>query len=195
MGQMVAPTEISSGLPAAPGAGEEWTVEMLKLLPDDGLRYEIIDGILIVNPAPVPRHQRATGRLYRIFQDNCPDDHEVFFAPLDWQPDGRTSLQPDLLVVAKDRIGETNITENPAVVVEVISPSSSRYDRVLKFSRYAEAGIPQYWIVDPRRPSIEVYDLDEHGGYRLTTRAEGDGSLTVTAPLPVTVSPVSLVSS
>jgi hypothetical protein len=55
------------------------------------------------------------------------------FAPLDWQPDKRTSLEPDLLVVAQDRIGEKNITENPAIVVEVLSPSTSRYDRVLQF--------------------------------------------------------------
>jgi Uma2 family endonuclease len=66
---------------------------------------------------------------------------------------------------------------------------------VLKFSRYAEAGIPQYWIVDPRTPSIEVFDLDADGNYQLAARAEGDGSVTVAAPLSVTVSPVALVSS
>src|SRR6476620_4346983 len=109
MGQMVAPTDTTRGLPAAPGAGEEWTVDLLELLPDDGLRYEIIDGVLIVSPSPVPRHQRAIRKLCRIFEDNCPDDHEVFFAPLDWQPDKRTSLEPDLLVVSKERIGEKNI--------------------------------------------------------------------------------------
>ena len=195
MVHMVAVSESARGLRVAPRAGEEWTTEMLKLLPDDGLRYEIIDGILIVSPAPVLRHQRAIRRLCRIFEDNCPDDHEVFFAPLDWQPDGRTSLEPDLLVVEKDRLGEANITENPTIVVEVLSPSTSRYDRVLKFSRYAEAGIPQYWIVDPGTPSVEVYDLDADGNYQLTARAEGDGSVTVAAPLSVTVVPVALVSS
>src|SRR6478672_9818010 len=191
---MVAVSEEARGLPVAPLGGEEWTTEMLGLLPDDGLRYEIIDGILIVSPAPALRHQRAIRRLCRIFEDNCPDDHEVFFAPLDWQPDGRTSLEPDLLVVAKDRLGDANITENPALVVEVLSPSTSRFDRVLKFSRYAEAGIPQYWIVDPRTPSVEVFDLDADGSYQLTARAEDDGSVTVTPPLSVTVSPTALVA-
>ena len=114
---MAAPTETTRGLPAAPGAGEEWTVNLLELLPDDGLRYEIIDGMLIVSPSPVPRHQRAIRKLCRILEDNCPDDHEVFFAPLDWQPDRRTSLEPDLLVVAKDRIGEKNITVSASALV------------------------------------------------------------------------------
>jgi Uma2 family endonuclease len=115
MVHMVAVSESLLGFPVAPRAGEEWTVDMLELLPADGLRYELIDGILIVSPVPVPKHQRAIGRLYRIFGDNCLDDHEVFFAPLDWQPDMRTSLEPDVLVVAKDRIGEKNITENPVI--------------------------------------------------------------------------------
>lgn len=194
MVHMVAVSESAQGFPIAPRAGEEWTTEMLKQLPDDGLRYELIDGILIVSPAPRLNHQRAVGRLYRLLGDNCPDDHEVFVSPLDWQPDGRTSLEPDVLVVAKDRLGEVNITENPALVVEVLSPSTSRYDRVMKAARYAEAGIPQYWIVDPRKPSVEVFDLDEHGVYQLTARAEGDDAVTVSAPMPVTVSPAALVS-
>ena len=80
-------------------------------------------------------------------------------------------------------------------MVEVLSPSTSRYDRVLKFSRYAEAGIPQYWIVDPQKPSVEVYDIDADGNYQLTARAEGDESVTVATPLSVTVVPVALVSS
>ena len=90
----------------------EWTVDDLETLPDDGLRYELLDGTLIVSPAPVPRHQRAIVRLVLLLSAACPADHEVFVAPLDWQPDRRTSLEPDLLVVRKDRIGEKNITAN-----------------------------------------------------------------------------------
>ena len=119
----------------------------------------------------------------------------MFFAPVGWQPDPLTSLQPDLLVIAKDRVGEINIIENPLLVVEVLSPSTSRYDRVLKFSRYAEAGISQYWIVDPPAPSVEVFDLDADNNYLLTARAGGDDAVTIAAPLSVTVSPVALVSS
>jgi Uma2 family endonuclease len=195
MAGMAAPIEQTRGLPVTPPGGGEWTVDLLDQLPDDNLKYEILDGILLVSPAPIPRHQRAIFRLGRILDDACPADHELFIAPLDWRPDKRTSLEPDLLVVAKDRIGEKDIQENPAIVVEVLSPSSRRYDRLLKFGRYAEAGIPQYWIVDPDRPSVEVYDLDDQGAYRLTASAEGDAQVEVVAPLNVTVTPRALVSA
>ena len=78
-------------------------------------------------------------------------------------------------------------------MVEVLSPSSRRYDRLLKFGRYAEAGIPQYWIIDPERPSVEVYDLDEQGEYRLVATGSGDETVTVAGPLAVTVRPIDLV--
>jgi len=194
MSNMAVSIQEPSGLPVAPPAGGEWTVDLLDQIPDDNLKYEILDGILLVSPAPVPRHQRAILRLAMILNDRCPSDHEVFVAPLDWRPDRRTSLEPDLLVVAKDRIGEKNIIQNPAIVVEVLSPSSRRYDRLLKFGRYADAGIAQYWIVDPDRPSVEVYDLDNTGAYRLSGSTDGDATLTV-GPLAVTVTPSSLVSA
>jgi len=195
MSNMAVSIQEPSGLPAAPPAGGEWTVDLLDQIPDDNLKYEILDGILLVSPAPGPRHQRAILRLAMILNDRCPSDHEVFLSPLDWRPDSRTNLQPDLLVVAKDRIGEKNIIQNPAIVVEVLSPSSRRYDRLLKFGRYAEAGIGQYWIVDPDRPSIEVYDLDNTGAYRLSGSADGDATLTVAGPMAVTVTPSRLVSA
>ena len=113
-------------------------------------------------------------------------------APLDWQPDGRTSLEPDLLVVRRDRIGTKNIVEAPTLVVEVVSPNSARIDRMLKLARYAEGGIPQYWIVDPRVPSVEVYDLID-GGYELTASAQGEEAVAVTAPFVVSVVPAQLV--
>jgi len=185
--------EPARGLPVAPPGGGEWTVDLLEQLPDDGLRYEILDGILLVNPAPIPLHQRAIVRLTVIFVAVCPTHHEVFVSPLDWQPDHRTSLEPDVLVVANDRIGPKNIQQNPAIVVEVLSASSRRYDRLLKFDRYADAGIPQYWIVDPQRPSVEVYDLVDQGEYRLAASGSGDESVTVAGPLAVTLRPVDLV--
>ena len=170
----------------------EWTVDDLETLPDDGLRYELLDGTLIVSPAPVPRHQRALLRLAILLTDSCPADHEVIVAPLDWQPDRRTSLEPDLLIVRKDRIGEKNITQTPAIVIEVLSPGTARIDKMLKFSRYQEGGIEQYWIMDPRVPSIEVYQLAD-GAYQLLAQGSGTDAVPVAGPLTVTVVPLDLV--
>jgi Uma2 family endonuclease len=86
----------------------DWTVDDLEQLPDDGLQYELLDGILLVTRPPV--HQALAGELYVRLRGACPPELNVFFAPLDWQPDRRTSLQPDLLVVRRDEIGAENVT-------------------------------------------------------------------------------------
>src|SRR6476659_1111082 len=169
----------------------EWTVDDLDTLPNNGLRYELLDGTLLVTPAPTPRHQGAILELAVLLRSACPPDHRVFVAPLDWQPDGRTSLEPDLLVVRRDRIGEKNITQPPTLVVEVLSPGTARIDRMIKFSRYAEGGIRQYWIVDPRVPSIQVYDLVD-GAYVLVTEGAGQVQVSVTEPFAVSVIPQGL---
>jgi len=190
MGRMVAPV--------APGRwpdhiSGEWTVEDLETLPDNGLRYEIIDGILQVSPSPVPLHQQAILQLAIAFSVACPRELKVYVAPLDWQPDSRTSLEPDVLVVPRNAIGAKSITGTPALVVEVLSPSTDRIDRMLKFSRYAEGGIGQYWLVDPNGPSIQVFSLTDRR-YELLVEGVGDQPVSVTGPLEVTVVPSSLVA-
>ena len=170
----------------------EWTVADLETLPDNGLRYELLDGTLLVTPSPTPRHQGAIVELTVLLRSACPPDHRVFVAPLDWQPDGRTSLEPDLLVVRRDRIGEKNITDAPTLVIEVLSPGTARIDRMIKFSRYAEGGIPQYWTVDPRVPSVQVFDLVD-GAYVLVAEGTGSVPVSVTEPVAVTVIPQDLI--
>jgi Uma2 family endonuclease len=174
----------------------EWTLDALDALPDDGMRHELLDGVLLVSPAPVPRHQRAAFRIARILDGLCPDGHEVFVAPLDWRPDGRTSLEPDVLVVPAEALTEANVTGTPALVVEVLSAGTARIDRTAKVSRYAEGGIGQYWLVDPgdaeREPAVEAFDLVD-GAYRLQARASGEESVTVRGIVTVTVRPGDLV--
>ena len=150
----------------------EWTVDDLDRLPDDGLQYELLDGILLVSPAPMLRHQRAAARLHLLLAPACPDDLEVYFAPVDWRPDLRTSLQPDLLVVRREDLEERNLTRPLVLAVEVLSPSSRRKDAVLKRSKYQDSGIGHYWIVDPAGPSILALELVD-GTYRTVGEATG----------------------
>ena len=171
----------------------EWTVAMLDALPDDNLKYELLDGTLLVSPLPVPLHQAVIGELHLLLRAVCPPGHFVFLSPLDWRPDGRTSLEPDLLVVRRDRIGVKNIQETPTLVVEVISPSSARIDRMLKFSRYAEGGIEQYWIVDPRVPSIAVYQLID-GEFALQAESTGAETISLTTPLTISLTADPLIT-
>ncbi|WP_216852801.1 Uma2 family endonuclease [Phytoactinopolyspora halotolerans] len=177
-----------------PRATDDWTVDDLAQLPeDDGLRYELIDGTLIVSPAPRPIHQRACARLSFLLQASCPPDLEVFFAPLDWQPDNRNSLEPDLLVVAGEDVGEENISAPLKLAVEILSPSSRLRDTTLKYAKYAEGGVESYWIVDPGVPSIVAYDLRD-GTYVQAASGTGSDDVLLKRPHPVTVTPSDLVT-
>jgi Uma2 family endonuclease len=175
-----------------PRESRDWTVDDIDLLPDDGLQYELLDGLLLVTPAPVMGHQRAAARMHLLLAAACTPHYEVFFAPVDWRPDIRTSLQPDLLVVAKDRVGVKNITEPLALAVEILSPSTRRKDMVLERSKYEDAGVASYWIVDPAAPSFVAYDLVD-GRYVEVARATGSETADVALPFPVRIVPSTLV--
>jgi len=139
-----------------PRQSDEWTVD--DLLPDDGLQYELLDGLLLVSPAPTRRHQRAAARLFAMLQQSCPPDMEVLFAPLDWRPDTSTSLQPDVLVLGNRNL-ESTAADSMILAVEVLSPSTRRKDTILKRSKYEDEGVASYWIVDPKAPSITAWNM------------------------------------
>jgi Uma2 family endonuclease len=170
----------------------EWTVADLEALPDDGFRYELLDGMLLVTPAPVPLHQRVSRKLLRLLEDGCPDSMEVFHAPLDWQPDLRTSLEPDLLVVRNEDVGPKNVQAPLVLAVEVLSPTTRRKDRLLKRSRYEEGGVASYWIVDPEEPSLLVLDLVD-GHYVTSVEVTGDERADLTVPFGIQVTPSELI--
>lgn len=175
-----------------PRESYDWTVDDLEDLPDDGLQYELVDGILLVSPAPRLVHQIALSELHVLLHSASPKDLIALVPPVDWQPDLFTSLQPDLLVAARDHLEEKNITKPLELAVEVLSPRTQRKDRVLKFSKYADSGVRSYWIVDPAEPSIVAYDLID-GAYVEAGRAFGTESVTIERPYPVTVVPAELV--
>jgi Uma2 family endonuclease len=143
----------------------DWTVEQVRALPDDGRRYEVIDGELFVTPAPSWLHQRAVIELLihvRPYAVTCALDcliapAEVTFAP-------RRSVQPDLLVAPTiDGRGVARFEDVGRLVlaVEVLSPSTARADRHRKRKLYQSEAVPEYWMVDPAARFVERWRPDD----------------------------------
>jgi Uma2 family endonuclease len=139
--------------------------------PDNGKKYEVIDGDLYMSPPPVWQHQFQLNRLNKRVM-NWVDDHDLGFvvtAPTGVVLDDENGLEPDLLFISRGRshiIGERGVFGAPDLVVEVLSPSTESRDRGLKLHRYAAAGVPHYWILDTDGPRIEERVLGDDG-YRL----------------------------
>jgi Uma2 family endonuclease len=173
------------------------TVADLDLTPDDGCRYELDDGVLVVSPAPVTLHQRVLHRLEVLLDASCPPEFELLPGPGVVMSEIQYRI-PDLVVVRVDTVGfaHKNLTKPPELVVEIASPSTAHYDRGRKKAVYAEFGIPSYWIVvpDPEQPSLTAYTLT---GDRFTEvgRAVGEQRFATTTPFPVGIVPAALVTA
>ncbi|HXV82107.1 MAG TPA: Uma2 family endonuclease [Candidatus Binatia bacterium] len=153
------------------------TYEDYVLLPNDRSRYEILQGELTVTPAPSTKHQTTSGNLLVLLSLYIRerDLGKLFHAPIDLILESTSVLQPDLLFVSKTRqsiITERAIEGAPDLVVEILSSTTSRTDRVTKARIYARHSVPVYWIVDPEREAIEIYLL-EANGYRLAATLLG----------------------
>ena len=151
-----------------------WTYDDYARLPDDGKRYEVIRGELYMSGAPRPLHQRVITRL-SFFLEAFLDEHKsgtAYGSPIDVLLPGKLGdpVQPDILFVRNDRldiVGEIYIEGSPDLAIEVLSPSNPAHDRSLKYDLYAEAGVLEYWIVDPRQRTVEIHLLRD-GAYELT---------------------------
>ena len=141
--------------------------------PEDGNRYEVIDGGLYMTPPPSWAHQRGSTILafYLVRHVRERGLGEVVTAPVGVVLDEENGLQPDLVYVSRERahiISERGVEGAPDLVVEFLSPSTQARDRGVKMRRYAAAGIPHYWIVDTRGRALEAYRLVQ-GGYESTS--------------------------
>ena len=161
--------------------------------PDDGRRYELIDGTLIVSPAPRIRHQRVVANVFLLLRAACPPDLEVLFAPTAVALAEDTELQPDVLVAPRAQFTEFELDGAPLLAVEVLSPSTRRVDLLLKRDRLQEAGCLSYWLVDPLEPSILVLELED-GRYVERGRAVDEDRLEVALPYPVAIVPADLLA-
>lgn len=138
-----------------------------QLLPDDGKRYEVIDGDLYMTPAPVTRHQMIAMRLSHALMTYL-ETHPIgtaLAAPCDVLLSDVDILQPDLLVVLQDglaRITDKNVQGPPDLVIEILSPGTAGRDRDLKRKRYEHFGVREYWLVDPDRNTVEILRLEQN---------------------------------
>jgi Uma2 family endonuclease len=171
----------------APG---RWTFEDYLRLPDDGQRYEVLRGELYVTPAPAYDHQFSVSRL-NLFLGGFALERDlgvVLVAPFDIRLPRRLAepVEPDLVFFRKGnepRSGDKLFTGVPDLVIEVMSPKSRRVDQGTKMEIYQEAGIPEYWLVDPLSRTIVVYRKGEKGVYKEWARA-GEGKTVPSAELP-----------
>ena len=156
-------------------------------LPDDGHRYELYEGELVMTPSPRTRHQVVVGNLHVMLAEHVQRRGfgEVFVSPIDVILSRISVLQPDLVYVERARLGivtERAIEGAPTLVVEVLSPSTDRRDRSVKQAIYTQYGVVHYWIVDPVAQTVEALRLRD-GAYEIVGRLAG---ATPTALPPLT---------
>lgn len=168
--------------------GGPFTRADLDTMPDDGRRYELIDGVLIVTPAPSREHQWAHSRLFALLASECPDELMVFAAPFDIELAEDTAMQPDLLVARRGDVLRTESPVIPLLTVEILSPSTRRVDLTLKKARYEAGGTASYWVVDPVELVLTAWDLVD-GKYVEVAHVTGEESFTATKPFDVTIVP------
>lgn len=144
---------------------EFYTADMVRALPDDGNRYETVHGELLVTPSPRAWHQEVLFRLAHALQcylDEQPGVAHIFLSPADisWGPD--ILVQPDVFVVPVEQASTLDWTQVKTLLlaIEVLSPSSVRYDRFTKRRLYQEVGVPIYWVVDGDSASVEIWTPD-----------------------------------
>lgn len=145
-----------------------WTIADLQRMTDDGLRYELSDGSLIVSPPPATPHLRTTFRLRRLLTGQAPVGMAVLENAGITMADGHTYRIPDLIVLPESALAEDRPAIGPEEIllaVEVLSPDSAGDDLITKRHQYGRAGIPHYWIVDQKQRLLRVLRHDGDVGY------------------------------
>jgi Uma2 family endonuclease len=152
------------------GARGDFTVADYMDLPDDGKRYEVLEGELVMSPSPSRRHQIVLGNLYMLLRQHVRERELgiVFLSPFDVVLSAVTVCEPDLLYVSKARaeiVTDPNVQGAPDLSIEIISPSGTKYDRVVKRKIYEEAKTAHYWLVDPEQKTVEELVLNASGKF------------------------------
>ncbi len=162
--------------------------------PDDGNRYEVLDGALVVTPPPGTAHQGALVELLVLVrQAAMTRGLRTFVAPVAWHIGPGQVPEPDLMVVERSSITPRSIEGQPVLVVEVLSPTGRRRDLSEKRRIYADGGAPTYWVVDPAEPSLTVLRLSG-SEYHQEARVIGSEAYATDDPFPIRVVPDDLVA-
>ncbi len=177
-----------------PGPSQgEWTYDDYAALPEDGNRYEIIDGVLYMAPSPNIAHQDSAGSFYYYLRTHIQNKGlgRVLIAPIDVEFAPKVTTQPDVLVVLNDNISiitKGKIMGAPDLVVEIASPGTATYDRNTKLNTYAHYGVKEYWIAEPITRTVELLIL-EQGAYRTIGIYQGQAKLPskIVPDLPVRI--------
>jgi len=140
---------------------KEWTVDDYVLLGEMNTPCQLINGELIMSPAPNPEHQIISSTLNDILKsEGKKNGGLVLYAPVDLYIDKRNVFQPDLIFLSKEKrnfLTKKGLEGPPELVVEIISPSNSYTDRYEKKNAYQKFGIREYWIIDPANQTLEIY--------------------------------------
>ncbi len=153
----------------------------LLTVPEDTNRYEIFEGELIVTPSPIRIHQVVVKNLTYFFESYLRTNKigELCVAPFDVYFDEGTVMQPDLMFISDERkhiVEEKRIVGSPDLIVEVLSEGTEERDRGYKFRRYAKENVREYWIVDPEKQTVEIYENAETG-YLLSGKYSGNNEI------------------
>lgn len=169
------------------------TREDLDRMPDDGNRYELIEGEIVVSAAPVPPHQIAATRLLVTLAAACPAHLEVLHAPVDVVLGEHTVVQPDVLVLDPAATDDRGLNGPPLLAVEVLSPSTRGRDLGQKKRVYEQAGVAAYWVVDVAGDEVALtaWELRD-GTFAAAAAIAGDETWTAAVPFDVTVVPARL---
>ncbi len=163
----------SYDVPTMPLPSITW--QDVQQMPDDGNRYEAIEGDIYMTPAPSILHHRLTRALYEALKPllHKPECGELFWAPVGVEfPATGEGVQPDLMFVSDERrgiIGEAGIVGPPDLVVEILSPSTASRDRSIKLRLYERQGVREYWIVDPAEGAVDVWRFGEERAHERFT--------------------------
>lgn len=147
------------------------TYEDYAQLPDEGPRYELVDGQLELLSSPARAHQVVSRQLSHLLSLDCSSEYEIVTAPVDVVLSPAEVRQPDVIMIHLSRISiykeQGCIEAPPDLVVEILSPSSLNRDKVAKRMAYAKFGVPEYWIINPTDETLEQHLLTQPDTYEL----------------------------